>query len=394
MMTMKRRSFGKLALAAGATLATRRAYAADDVLTLGALAPITGAGASWGLAVQGGAEVAAADINAKGGLKVGDKTYQVKVVAYDEQYTAAGTIGGYTRMVQEGIKYIQGPVSSAGAMAIKDMVEENKTLMFSGCYTRKAIDAKTRFFYKNASTPVEYGPAMIHWLARSQPADKRLAVLLNPNDETGWDGQEVQTIAYNGNGFKVVGHELYERTLNDFQPVLTKLLALKPDVIELGTSSPATAGLIVRQARELGFKGRFMKNGGPGPLDIIKAAGKEAAEGVAQYAMADPNNAGYKRVAAEFKKIRGFEPNESFIAYYESAMAVMAAMQKAGTVEDSDKVQRAMASVFPFRTVMDGTITLGGMKDYGCNNQFITPAYVDVITNGEPKIVGIASLTD
>ena len=386
---MKRRTFGQLALATGAALVAAPARAAD-VLTIGALAPLTGAGASWGMAVQGGAEIAAAAANANGGLKVGDKTYQVKVVAYDEQYTAAGCIAAYTRMVQEGIKYIQGPVSSAGALAIKDMVEENKTLMFSGCYTRKAIDAKTRFFYKNASTPVEYGPAMIRWLAAHQPADKRRAVLLNPNDETGWDGQAVQQAAYNGNGFKEVGHELYERSLKDFQPVLTKLLADNPDVIELGTSSPATAGLIVRQAREMGFKGRFMKNGGPGPLDIVAAAGKEAAEGVINYLMADATNPGYMRVAAEFKKAKGFEPNESFIAYYESTRAVFAAMQKAGTVTDSDKVQQAMAQVMPFHTTMDGEIVLGGKEDYGCNNQFITVAYVGEIKDGNPVVVGIA----
>jgi len=388
--TMKRRTFNLLALAGGAALAAPAVRAADEVLTIGDIAPLTGAGASWGAASQGGGQLAVEEVNEAGGLKVGGKTYQLKLVAYDEQYTAAGCIAAYTRLVQEGVKYILGPTSSAGAMAIKDMVEQNKTLMFSACYTRKAIDAKTRFFYKNASTPVEYGPAMIRWLAQHQPADKRRAVLLNPNDETGWDGQEVQTTAYNGNGFQVVGHELYERSLKDFQPVLTKLLADKPDVIELGTSAPATAGLIVRQAREMGFTGRFMKNGGPGPLDIIAAAGKEAAEGVVQYAIVDPNNPAYIRLAARFKKAKGFEPNESFIVFYDAARALFAAMQKAGTVTDSDMVQHAMAQVFPFRSALGDEITLGGMKDYGCNNQFVTATYVDVIHDGKPVVVGVA----
>lgn len=387
---MKRRTFGQLALATGATFAIGRARAADT-LTLGVIAPLTGAGASWGMAVQGGGEVFAAEVNQEGGLKVGDKIYQVKVVAYDEQYTAAGCIGAYTRMAQEGVKYILGPVSSAGAIAIKDMVEENRTLLFSGCYTRKAIDAKTRFFYKASSTPVEYGPAVIRWLAKNQPADKRRAILLNPNDETGWDGQAVQQSAYNSNGFQEVGHELYERSLKDFQPILTKLLALNPDIIELGTSTPATSGLIVRQAREMGYKGRFIKNGGPGPLDIVAAAGKEAAEGVAQYVMADGTNPGYMGVAAAFKKLKGFEPNETFISYYEASRVVTAAMQKAGTVTDSDKVQQAIAQVMPFKTSMGGTIVLGGKESYGSNNQFITPAYVAEIRDGKPVVVGVAS---
>jgi branched-chain amino acid transport system substrate-binding protein len=390
---MKRRTFGLfglLALAAGAALPAPPARAAD-VLTIGAISALTGAGSSWGLAVAAGPQLAAAEINAKGGLKVGDKTYEVKVLAYDEQYTAAGTVAAYTRLVmQDGVKYILGPLSSAGTVAIKDMVEENKTIIFTGGYTRKAIDANTRFLFRAYSTPVEYGPAMIRWLRDHQPEGQRRVVLLNPNDETGWDGQDVQQAAYNGNGFQVQGHELYERTLKDFQPVLTKLLAQKPDVIELGTSSPATAGLIVRQAREMGFKGRFMKNGGPGPRDIVAAAGKEAAEGVLNYLIADPNNAAYARLSAEFKKDKGFEPNELFISFYDATRVLFAAMQKAGTVTDSDKVRQAIAQVMPFPAAMGGEITLGGKQTYGADTQFYTTPYVGEIRNGEPVVLGIA----
>ena len=65
-------------------------------------------------------------------------------------------------------------------------------------------------------------------------------------------------------------------------------------------------------------------------------------------------------------------------------------MQKAGTVTDSDMVQQAMAQVFPFRSALGDEITLGGMEDYGCNNQFVTAAYVDVIHDGKPVVVGVA----
>jgi len=387
---MKRRTFGQLALAAGATLAAPAVHAAD-VLTIGAIGPLTGPGASWGLGLAGGVEIAAEEVNARGGLKVGDKTYEVKVLAYDEQYTAAGAIAAYTRLVtQDGVKYIIGPDTSVGMVAIKDMVEQNKTIVFSGGYTRRAIDANTKFFFRAASTSVEYGPAMVRWLRDHQPEGQRRVVLLNPNDETGWDGQDVEQAAYSSNGFEVVGRELYERTLKDFQPVLTKLLALKPDVIEVGTSAPATSGLIVRQAREMGFKGRFMKNGGPAPRDIVAAAGKAAAEGMINYMIGDPTNPAYVRLSARFKQEKGFEPNEVFISFYDATRVLFAAMQKAGTVTDSDKVRQAIAQVMPFPAVMGGTITLGGKQTYGADTQFVTVPYVGEIRNGEPVVLGVA----
>ena len=385
---MKRRIIGLLALAAGTALAMSPARAAD-VLTIGAIGPLTGPGSAWGTAVAAGPQLVAAEINAEGGLKVGDKTYEVKVVAYDEQYTAAGAIAAYTRLVtQDGVKYIMGPLSSAGAIAIKDMVEENKTIIFIGGTTRKAIDANTKFLFRPYSTVVEYGGPVVRWLRDRQPEGQRRVVLLDPNDETGWAGQEVEQTAYAGNGFEVVGRELYERTLKDFQPVLTKLLAQKPDVIELGTSVGATAGLIVRQAREMGFTGRFVKIGGPAPRDIVAGAGKEAAEGMLNALMGDPTNPGYARLAAAFKKEKGFEPNESFFVFHDAARVLFAAIQKAGTVTDSDAVRQAIAKVMPFPTTMGRQITLSGKQTYGADTQFVTVWNVGEIRNGEPVAVG------
>jgi branched-chain amino acid transport system substrate-binding protein len=385
---MKRRTFGQLALATGAALAAGPARAAD-VLTIGALGPLTGAGSAWGIALAGGAELAAAEVNARGGLKVGDKTYQVKVLAYDEQYTAAGCIAAYTRLVvQDGVKFIIGPISSVGTVAIKDMVEQNKTIIFTGGTSRKIIDANTKFLFRPISTPAEYGGALVRWLGGHQPADKRRVVLFNPNDETGWDGQDVEQAAYAGNGFQVVGSELYERSLKDFQPVLTKVLAVKPDVIDVGTSPPATSGLIVRQAREMGYTGRFIKMSGPGPRDIVAAAGKEAAEGVINALIGDPTNPSYARLAAEFKKTKGFEPNDLFIAFYDATRVLFAAIQKGGTVSDSDKVRQAIGQVMPFSGTMGEDMTLSGKQTYGADTQFITVRYVGEIRNGEPVVIG------
>jgi branched-chain amino acid transport system substrate-binding protein len=385
---MKRRGFSLLALAAGVGLAAPAAHAAD-VLTIGAIGMLTGAGSAWGIGLQGGVELAANEVNAKGGLKVGDKTYQVKVLAYDEQYTAAGTIAAYTRMAtQDGVKFIIGPISSVGTIAIKEMAEQNKTIIFSGGTSRKLIDAKTSFVYRPFSTLTEYGGSLVRWLGQRQPADQRRVALFNPNDETGWDGQEVEQKAYDGNGFKVVANELYERSLKDFQPVLTKVLAEKPDVIEVGTSSPATSGLIVRQAREMGYKGRFIKMGGPGPRDIVAAAGKPAAEGMLNALMADPANPDYARLAAQFKKDKGFEPNEGFIVWYDTARVLLAAIQKAGTVDDSEAVRQAIAKVMPFRATQGGNITLTGKQSYGADNQFVTVWSIGEIRDGEPVVVG------
>ncbi len=380
---------------AGAALALALGWlqpaAAADTLVIGTISALTGAGSSWGMAVAAGPQLAAEEINAKGGLKVGDKVYQIKVISYDEQYKAADAVAAYNRLVnQDGVKFIVGPLSSAGTMAIKEMVEDNKTIAFTGAYTRKAIDPNTKFMFRAYSTPVEYVGPMIEWLRQNQPEGKRNVVLLNPNDETGWDAVELQEANYKAKGFKVVGKELYERTLKDFQPLLTKALAAKPDIIELGTSSPATAGLIVRQARELGYQGRFIKIGGPGPRDIVAGAGVANAEGVLNFLLADRSSDGYKRLAEEYRKRNGHEVNEIMFGFYDAARILFAAIQKAGTISDTDKVRQAIPQVMPFKSAFGVDLTLTGKQSYGADTQIVTTSYVGEIRKGEPVVLGIA----
>lgn len=364
---------------------------AADTIAIGTISPLTGAGSSWGMAVAAGPQLAADEVNAKGGLKIGDKTYLIKVIAYDEQYKAADAVAAYNRLVnQDGVKFIVGPLSSAGAMAVKEMVEDNKTIAIIGAYTRKAIDSKTKFMFRAYSTPVEYVTPMIEWLRQNQPQDKRNVVLLNPNDETGWDAVQLQETNYKAKGFTVVGKELYERTLKDFQPLLTKALATKPDIIELGTSPPATAGLIVRQARELGYQGRFIKIGGPGPRDIVTGAGAANAEGVLNFLLADRSSENYKRLAEEYRKRNGHEVNEIMFPFYDAARILFAAMQKAGTVADADKVRQAIPQVMPFKSVFGADLTLSGKQNYGADTQIVTTSYVGEIRKGEPVVLGIA----
>jgi branched-chain amino acid transport system substrate-binding protein len=111
---------------------------------------------------------------------------------------------------------------------------------------------------------------------------------------------------------------------------------------------------------------------------------------VINYLIADPGNPAYAPLVAAVKKDKGFEPNEIFIPYYDATRVLFAAMQKAGTVTDSDRVRLAIAQVMPFPAAMGGTITLTGKDTYGADTQLVTVPYVGEIRNGEPLVLGVA----
>ncbi|MGP1675723.1 MAG: ABC transporter substrate-binding protein [Burkholderiales bacterium] len=361
--------------------------AQTDTLKVGVVSALSGPGSEWGLAQDGGIKIAAMEANAKGGLKVGNKTYKIEVISYDDQYKAALAVSGVTRLIeQDKVKFAVGPVGSASTVAVKPLYEKNKIVAIIGAYTEKALDKDTKYSYRGFPTQVEFVGPIVKWLKKNRPALKTVAQL-DPNDETGWFSQKLLKEHYQGAGYKIVSSELFERSLKDFQPVLTRILATKPDIIELGTTPPGTAGLVMRQARELGFKGQFVKIGGPGVPQIVAAAGKEFAEGLICYAAADVTTKNYKALEVEYAKVLKPPMNEFVVYFYDAARMLLNAIQAAGTVEDPDKIRAALEKQSPYKGVQ-GTIRWGGMKDYGVNHQILTPIFIGMIKDGKQDIIG------
>ena len=358
-----------------------------DTLKIGIVSALSGPGSEWGLAQDGAAKIAAMEVNAKGGLKVGNKTYKIEVISYDDQYKAALAVTAATRLIeQDKVKIIVGPMGSASTLAVKPLFEKNKILAIIGAYSEKALDAETKYSFRGFPTTIEYGTQIVAWLKKNRPGLKTVAEL-EANDETGWASQRLLKGYYENEGYKFVSSELFERNLKDFQPVLTRILATKPDIIELGSIPSATAGLVVRQARELGFKGQFVKIGGPGVPQLVAAAGKEFAEGLIGYTAADVTEKYYKDLEAQYAKVLKPPMGEFVVYFYDQVHMLLNAMQAAGTVEDTDKIAAQLEKATPYKGVQ-GTIRWGGMKEYGVNHQILTPVYIGTIKNGEQAIVG------
>jgi branched-chain amino acid transport system substrate-binding protein len=347
-----------------------------EPLKIGVIAPLTGPGAPWGIAGKVAAEILAGELNAKGGLDVRGKKYQIQVIAYDDQYKAAEAVAAYNRLLNQDVKYIM-IAGSSSTMALKKNVEDDKVIALTSSYAPAAIDQDTKYMFRLYSGSADFMPAYAKWIKDNVNGQKLLS--LNPNDETGWGHVKVTTQSFKDVGFNVIGSELYERSTKDFAPLLTKAIRMRPDVIDIGSSSPAAAGVIVRQARDLGYKGVFVQTGGAGWSSIIEASGKPGAEGLVNILYADPDNPAYKSLVEKYTKIIGQAPNEIIVPYYDAYIVLLGAIQKAGDVGDTAKVGRAFSEVLPMRSLQGDDITWA-------HQQLRTYDYVGVLTNGRPVI--------
>ena len=375
-----------LALCLG--LSTALSGARAETLKVGVIAPLTGGGAPWGNAAAEAARIAASEANAKGGLDIGGKKYEVQIIAYDDQYKAADAVAAYNRLLnQDNVKFFIA-ATSPSTLALMGNVETDKVLMISTAGVEKAVDPKSKNMLRMVSLLRDYVPATVRWVKDNVKAHR--VAIINPNDESGWYSTDISKTSYTKYGFEVVDAELFERAQKDFQPMLTKILSLKPDIIELASVPPATSGLVVRQARDLGYKGLFVKDAGAATKEIIEAAGKEGAEGTISLHYADPHNEGSKRIAALYKKAFGQDPDDLMMIYYDGARALLRSIELGGDANDTAKASDAFFhKVFPMNSVQGDEITLGGTNGQpGDPNQMMTFSYISVIKNGEPVMVG------
>jgi branched-chain amino acid transport system substrate-binding protein len=370
---------GVIALAAVSLLRDPARAARTAELKIGFISALSGAGVAWGMAMLGGLEMAAEDVNKGGGIQIGDTTYTIKVIAYDDKYTGPGAVQAAQRLIsQDGVNIIVGPIGSVPMLAMADVTESNKVLVFSNSYTTKALSQKKPHTFRLTPTSQEFSLPFLQWLAKNRPQLKTV-VTFGPNDESGKEVSSHNEKAYQKVGIKVLGKEFYERGTQDFVPILTKVIAAKPDIIDLDGSTPADSGLILKQARQIGFQGQIVKTGGPGTQEIIRVAG-DAADGFLYVSPWDPSDPKVKALMERFEAKYKMPYNPLGIYFYEGGHMLFDAIKQAQTFA-SDGLRQHLDRQKEYKGLL-GRYLWGGEADYGIRHQWIAPFYVGQVQKG------------
>ena len=387
------RSIATLAtLALAATLAGGAAVQAEDkTLAIGLLGPLSGGAASYGVELLRGAELRVEEINKAGGLKVGADAYRIKLVPYDHKAQAADTATATNKLIfQDKVKYIIGNAVGATCNAAQTITEPNKVMFSFVCWGTNNLAPEKPYSFRSMLSQWELAEPFYRWVKENHPKIKRVAAI-SPNDTSGKDTNTAVVKALKALGFEVAADEYYERGTKDFYPVLTKILAQKPDMLDVAAAPPGEAGLILKQAMELGFKGAKGWTAGINPFTIISVAGPEAAEGVWSPAninvKGDHVSAAVRKFGETYEKRYGEVPGAIAVANYAAFDVFTQAMQKAGSI-DTDRVL-AVLTKEQFQTVW-GPLALGGKETYGIDRQFLYPLVISEVRQG--KVVDIAQV--
>src|SRR5215471_9246183 len=153
---------------------------AQEVIKVGGIGPLSGGGTAWGLAAQRGMELAVEDVNAKGGVTAGGKTYKLELIMYDDQYTGQGGKAAAERLVnQDNVKFIIGPVGSPPALGVISVTNPAKVIALTDGYAPQILknDTKDPYNFRIYPTNIEFGPPLIKWLKDNRPQIKKIGIL-------------------------------------------------------------------------------------------------------------------------------------------------------------------------------------------------------------------------
>lgn len=355
---------------------------AADVLKFGISTPLSGPAAPWGIPHKQATELVFEEINAQGGLDIGGKKYTLEVVAYDHKYVIAEGVATVNRLIaKDEVKYLT-ILGGAVAKANEEAVNEAGVLVLAVAYAEGLVSPKNPLIFHSFPAPPETA-TFWSWVKEQHPALKRLATL-SPNDDTGWWSIKVETQYAEKLGYETVAKEFFERGLNDFHPILLRILAQKPDIISLNAAPAGSVGLIIKQAREIGFKGRFIHIGQLDTSVVAKIAGKEHVEGMWVHGYVEtPLPEAVKSWQERYTKKYG-EWNATSIDFANPALAFVAGVKKAQSL-DPTKIAQAL-QIVEFDTVW-GKAHFGGKTYYGVPNQIIYAMPFSEVKNGVATMV-------
>jgi len=336
----------------------------ETTIKVGVNMELSGSVASYGQAELNGIELAVKQINANGGV-LGK---QIELVTVDNTSAAAEATSVTTRLATvDEVVAILGPATSGAFKASLPVAEENGVAIISPSATDSTvmINETTGTAYaagfRTCFVDSFQGVTMANFAYNNLSATK--AVIFGDNSSDYAQGLAASfTTQFEANGGTIVTHESFNSGDTDFNSVLTKIAAMDYDVIFI-PGYYNEAGLIIKQAREMGITAPILGADGFESPDLISLAGAANITEIyySTHYSAFGDDEKVTAFVAAYNAEYGEDPNSFSALAYDAANMLFDAIERAGEA-DAAKVIAALSATEGFEAVT-GTITVDANHD-------------------------------
>jgi branched-chain amino acid transport system substrate-binding protein len=302
-------------------------------VVIGYTGPLSGGAALYGKNTLAGLQMAAKEINDAGGISIAQKSYVLKVVPLDDEYSPSLSGVNGKRLSAEYKAPVIFVSHSAGASALQVFNEPNNFIVAAYTSVPAISERGNKLTFRIAPS----FPLFINTFIGTEMKKfgKKVAIATADHDYArAW--VDAFTPAWKAAGGVVSSVNLMSYNKDsDFYSGVSRALADHPDVMLVGGASEPTA-LVIKQARELGFQGGFAVLdqakmdemarviGGLGPL--------EGAVGVLP--LTSDQSPAVAAFVEKYRKQAGKDPGSEVAFNYSALYAIVEAMKLAASVSD------------------------------------------------------------
>lgn len=370
------------ALAAGSALA-------QETVKIGYTGPLSGGAALYGKNVSNGLEMAIKEVNAAG-LQVAGKKVTLELVALDDKYSPAEAAINARRLVQQYQTPAVFVPHSGGIYAMQAFNEQEKFLVMAYSSTSKITEVGNKLTIRIPPTFNSYIEPFTRY--EMKKFGKKVGMLPGDHEYAKDWSRQFAPVWEKAGGTIVSNNPMSYNRSADFYSGVSRVLAEKPDVMFIGGASEPTA-LVVKQARELGFKGGFLLmdqakldemakiTGGLGPL--------EGAIGVLPVTYDD--RPGAQAFSAAYRKMFGADrdPTSESSLNYALMHALAAAMKLAGTTSDATAIRAKLSEALAKLPVEQNA---GNYRGIDATGSSLVDPLVATVEGGKIKPVSLTDL--
>ena len=252
-----------------------------SVITFGAPISLTGSLSHEGTDTLNGYNLWADQVNAKGGITIGGKSYQVKIKFYDDGSSAQKSAQLTKQLItSDKVNFLLGPYGSAATLTDEVIAEQYQIPMVEGNGAAQAIFSKNNpDIFGVLSPSPEYAGTMIKAALSLSPAPKTIAII-NANDAFSTEVAAAAKTLAASSGMDVVYTQSYPAGTTNLTGILTQIKTSAnggvPDMI-LGSGHEDEALTTLKQAKQLGVNPKLWAfTVGPALPDFITTLGGDA----------------------------------------------------------------------------------------------------------------------
>ncbi|MQX92089.1 ABC transporter substrate-binding protein [Sinorhizobium meliloti] len=331
-----------------------------DIL-VGVGGPLTGPNAAFGVQLQKGAEQAAADINAAGGIN-GE---QIKIVLGDDVSDAKQGVSVANKFVADGVKFVIGHFNSSVSIPASEVYAENGVLQITPTSSSPQFTDRGLWnTFRVCGRDDEQATGAGYYIASRFP--EASVAIIHDGTPFGENLAERVKSAMRSLGRSEAMFDNVDQGEKDMSRLISRVRAEEISVLYWG-GMYIEAGLIMRQANDGGLNLTFISGDGILSKELAFIAG-DAVDGALMTAMKDPvQDPENKQLVDRFREA-GFDVNADALYSYAALQSIAAAAKAAGS-SDPEEVAKAMKDAGPFSTVL-------GPTSFDANGDITSAQYV------------------